>query len=539
MALALIGPADSSNQSNLNPLIGESYNLKLTKLVQSLLAEIGNENNNVSKFIQEFYKLMQARIDPPLESIWVYAALTFRCRFDPKVEPLGRIEAVKQLFQFLSACSSSCSSYTSIALLVTVVYEVYKVVVGLFGKDLKSKKERKVMKEVKSLMEVILGYLSVSCCMDLVKEGELKGSKLLVPFSDLVRLWMDSDVGLESFLPLVNGEVFGMVSEGGCDVGYLAGAVMVELFLLKLCLNLKSGTSKGELAKEMRIWAIGSITGFSSFYFFETLVRMLLEKTLPVTSLLSSEDEVFLREVLYDAVILVDYSFLNPERTIHQPVDKLRSLAMARLIVTHEAAEFFREHGDQKRSISYLNAFSMSSLPSQIIRWIKNQIHVEESANKSYGSSPKALIKWLLTLENQGVRVFDEGSLKNHAKLVLDNSKSDIELSTSKSGSKSLDDLFFVDNKGEALDADEDDAKTNGATNDAFVAAAHSMKLTENGERKRKGGTSSEKKKNIKFHKYEPLLSPESPSERLQFINSDDLNSGSEVENPSSDEDTE
>lgn len=56
----------------------------------------------------------------------------------------------------------------------------------------------------------------------------------------------------------------------------------------------------------------------------------------------SSKDDVLLRKVLYDAIILADYSFLNPEKAIHLPTDQLKSLAMARLIVTHEAVEFFR-----------------------------------------------------------------------------------------------------------------------------------------------------------------------------------------------------
>lgn len=56
----------------------------------------------------------------------------------------------------------------------------------------------------------------------------------------------------------------------------------------------------------------------------------------------SSEDEVLLRKVLYDAVILVEYSFLNPERVINVPTEHMKCLAMARLIITHEAVEFFR-----------------------------------------------------------------------------------------------------------------------------------------------------------------------------------------------------
>ncbi len=56
----------------------------------------------------------------------------------------------------------------------------------------------------------------------------------------------------------------------------------------------------------------------------------------------SSEDEVLLRKVLYDAVILVEYTFLNPERAINVTTEHMKGLAMARLIITHEGIEFFR-----------------------------------------------------------------------------------------------------------------------------------------------------------------------------------------------------
>jgi hypothetical protein len=51
-----------------------------------------------------------------------------------------------------------------------------------------------------------------------------------------------------------------------------------------------------------------------------------------------------------------------------------------------------REVGDQMRAISYINAFAGSHLPSQIIKWVTSQIGLEENANRSNGSSPKALI---------------------------------------------------------------------------------------------------------------------------------------------------
>ncbi|XP_018502175.1 uncharacterized protein LOC103943961 isoform X1 [Pyrus x bretschneideri] len=121
---------------------------------------------------------------------------------------------------------------------------------------------------------------------------------------------------------------------------------------------------------------------FQNCYLFDVLLRMLLEETLPVTSLLSNEDEVLLRKVLYDAIVLVEYSFLNPdpERVIHVPAELMKSIAMERLIVAHEAVEYFRENRDQRRAVSYVNAFSGSKLPSQIIKWVKKQIYVDDGA---------------------------------------------------------------------------------------------------------------------------------------------------------------
>lgn len=227
-----------------------------------------------------------------------------------------------------------------------------------------------------------------------------------------------------------------------------------------------------------------------------------------------------------------------------------------------------RGHGDQRRSISYINAFSNSSLAAQLIKWIRKQIHVEESDSKSYGSSPKSLIskyltlvpsvdlefpitncssilffspEWLLNLEDQGLRVFDDSVLKSHAKLVRDTPKSDFEQPASKLQSMKVDDdlLFYIDNKGEELDRDEENEKMNEAMTAAFVAAAHSMKSADNGGKKRKEGRSTGKKRKGKFLKYEPLQNSESASGRTPVVSYENESSGSEVDNPPSDEDSE
>lgn len=65
-----------------------------------------------------------------------------------------------------------------------------------------------------------------------------------------------------------------------------------------------------------------------------------------------------MRKVLYDVVILPEYFFLKPDRVTHQSVKQ--SLAIARLMVTHEATETYR--------FRYLNLYvkSNSSLSMRV-----------------------------------------------------------------------------------------------------------------------------------------------------------------------------
>ena len=538
MGSALI-ETNPSTSPNLKPLLGENYELILNQSMRNLLDEFHKGTSDFSHFVPVFFELMQARVDPRLESIWVYTALSFRSRTSAKGDILNRVAVVKDLFQLLSACSGSSSSSKSIALLAPVVFEVYRLLFDLSGKELSSKRDKKVVKEIGSLIEVILGYISVCSSGGSNEDNGLDGS--IKCLDDLIRVWMydgEGKEGVAAFFPLVSAEISRQFGGGECDVDSLAGVVIAEAFLLKMCMYCRVGVPRVDLEKELRSWAVASIAGFQNYYFYETVVKMLLELALPVTSLLSSEDEVVLRKILYDAVILADYSFLNPEREIKLPVERLHRLALTQLIVTHEAIEFLREHGDREKPISYVNAFSSSHLSSQLIKWVSNQIVMEGKVNRPNGSSPKALIKWLLNLEGQGIRIFDDSISRYRAKLVLDISKVDYEQPVGRANFKKLDDdlLFYVDKKREEEDGNKEDKETDDSMSAAFVSAARTMKLAEkDGERKRKKGSSIEKKKQIKFRKYKLHDNSNSERESSHFLD-DGLSSGSEIENPLSDD---
>ncbi|TYG59755.1 hypothetical protein ES288_D07G011400v1 [Gossypium darwinii] len=516
----------STNSPKPNFLIGENYHLSLKQSMEDLLAETHKKTPNFSGFIDKFHSLMQAKVDPPLESIWVYTALSFRSRNFEKGDPLNRLSIINDLFQLVSSCSSPCNSSKSIALLAPIVFEVYKLVVEVLGKD-----SRKVNKRIKSLVEVIIGYISMCCCKGFSEESENIDMDLVIPVEDLVSIWIDRNVNLQSFLPLVSSEICGMISERGFNVNYLAGVVMVEAFLLKLCLDLRIGIEGIVLEKELKSWAVASISSFHNFYFFEMLMRMLLQPALPVTALVGPEDGNLLKNILYDAVILVEYTFLK-SKTVHLSNEHVKGIAMTRLVVTLEAIELFRKNRDKKGATCYTSAFANSHLHSQITKWISTLISSDEKAGGISGSSPKALTKRLLKLEKQGIKLFSDSILKYHAKLLVGDSKEVDEQSVTKVEEKKLEDdepLFSLD--------DREDEK-NEAMTAAYVAAARSMRLINDNSREKRKGSEGEEKEKIKYFKYDLSSKSKAAKEKVSVSGSDsgasddDMSSDSEVDNP-------
>lgn len=137
-----------------------------------------------------------------------------------------------------------------------------------------------------------------------------------------------------------------------------------------------------------------------------------------------------------------------------------------------------------------------------------------------------------MSLEDQGMRVFEDSMSKLRAKLMFDKSKAVSKVSAPTTESKERDaDVFFIDNKGHAA-ADEE---MQSVDDTAFLAAARSMKsLGSNGRKRKEVGDKEETP--VKFLKYR--VSDSSMNDYLSTAG-DVLSSGSEVDNPPSDDEME
>lgn len=283
---------------------------------------------------------------------------------------------------------------------------------------------------MESLLEGIISYINLCNGQEDVEERELS-----CHFVDLIRVWMVDKIGEKSlskenllvFFPICPENVVEKVVLG-CRVGYLAGVVMCQVFLLRLVLILADREfSAMEVEKEVHDCAVQMISGMRNLYFLDVLLSILLEPVLPIDNFLgpTPEGAVIIRKVVFDAVLTVEYSFFNPGGEIQLTSLHLTDIAQKWLCVADKAIRFVRENYDLKNAIAYLTAFAKSGLTSRLLKLVTNQEDYLEARIANL-STPASLIEWILAVEDGGFKVFESDVCRIYAKAAI--SKPMVEL---------------------------------------------------------------------------------------------------------------
>ncbi|KAK6161942.1 hypothetical protein DH2020_001783 [Rehmannia glutinosa] len=402
----------------MNPQI-QNQEFMLKESIKHFLTSYHIDNSDYSSFESIFFRLIQTMLDPPLEVTWFYSAITFHAaKSSSQNSPSTRVLIAKDLLNLLISCSNLSSASKKIGLLAPVIYELYNIVCD------SRKRGLSVKMEVDKLVEDMFSYVMMSAAVYDYGNGDVKSDNAVACFEDLVRVWT-TDRGGGSCNFADNSRVFfPLLSDGTwkgvnvrCGVRELVVIVLCELFFLKLYLSFGSEMCTEDFLKDKQDQAVQTIKGFRNSYFIDMLLKMLLEPCLPVASLLSSEDAVILHKVLYDAVILVDYSFYSG-RWAQSSDCHSKKLALLWVLVADRAIQFARAKNDQARANSYLNAFRESQLMDELIKWATIQAGVTEQNARPDITTPKALINWLFVLEDHEIQVFDHNISLAYAKAV-------------------------------------------------------------------------------------------------------------------------
>ncbi|URD86452.1 hypothetical protein MUK42_27820 [Musa troglodytarum] len=405
-------PTAAESSLHFGPLAGSGFYSMLKESVDRFLVEVQRETCDFAAFRSIFFRLLQSSVDPPLEVIWFYSALGYHEAIRLKKDALDRVSAVRDLLQLLSACSASCDGPKSVALLAPVVSELYHCVKE--EKKMSGKVAKKLRKEIGGLAEALVSYISL--CSGLSSDGkELSYGYLQPCFVDVIRVWTVQHFGrgdgLSVLFPLVTDEIRVCFEQERCGIDYLAGVVVVEALLLSLSLKVQvDGSPRLDLQKELRLWAISSIS------------------------------------------------------------------------VSQNCVSF----------------------------------------------------EWLVVLEEQGLKLFDDNISELHSKLTIKEYDGMPETAKFDSGSNSTDgDIFFFDNTGNVDENAADDDRDMEITDSAFLSAARSMKSeASKGRRKRKEWGFEGDESQVKFVKC--WIHDNSVKEHSNTRAVDRMSSESETENPPS-----
>lgn len=236
----------------------------LKNSISYFLGEYPKSVSSLSDLVSIFHRLIRDLKDPPLEIIWFYGAVTFH-NYKPSIlQPPAKLLVAKELLQLLNSCSCWCSVVKKVAVIAPVLYLLYHLELNFSVRD------PSLREEIGIAVEGIVSYISI-CCSQYLDEGDQGSDSLGAYILDLIRVWTvdqirDShDVNvLASFFPTLNNE---FQQEVTVCLGYLAGVVMNETLLLRLCLKISPGISKEDLQGDMLNLAIQTIKGFQNFYF--------------------------------------------------------------------------------------------------------------------------------------------------------------------------------------------------------------------------------------------------------------------------------
>ncbi|XP_010491926.1 PREDICTED: uncharacterized protein LOC104769414 [Camelina sativa] len=487
-------PKLQSHLEFLKPLLDDS--------IKQLLLQYRSGRTNFSDFDSIFTRILHDLPgQPPLELVWFYSAVRF---YSSKLA-FGddSVRLTSSFFQLLVSFSDSFSGVKKVALLSPVVYQLSRLVVTR-------------RRDALSLLDGIVSYISMHCVDE--PGGEEDSDVLMVSgfsFADLSRVWVVDEVEencrvddcLEVFMPFVSERLRKEIDSESCRVGYLAGIVASQVLLLSSCLRFDSESSRSELETDLRESVLQLISGFQSCYFFDVILKMLLlEPYLHLTSLLGLEDEALLTDIITDALIKsADKLFLNPGSGTSQRSLHLKNIAINWLFLFDKA---LRRNKDQEKTISYMSTFSNSHIPHHLINWVISQGEVIRDADALRNLTPASFIEWLVTLEEQGLRVFDCDHSKKYAKTVIHMSRPDLSLGAT------------LQKQQEEFDQDADMADGN---------IVSSISILSSNTRKRKEERHNEGETKVKLFKHRHSNIQEK-SKCQPFVFSDSLVNGTEVE---------
>ncbi|KAJ7260037.1 hypothetical protein O6H91_13G066000 [Diphasiastrum complanatum] len=498
-------------------------------------------------------RLLQARTNPPLPLFWAYLVLDMaaECKSSISGEELNKILITQGLWQRLKTVSSGLTdAATAVAAIAPVVALLFNFASGINahaglvtdmksseGKALSGKDIRRFLKRLKCVVGEILTFVAV-CRQrkDSLGQGLLvsstsnklnKGLSIaLERNSDLLRDAILKYTSKDNIEKLTAAEALPLIRDDQRkrwrkreQVEFLADVVSIEIFFLQLLtLNLefrfgsknKSNNSDNDFQKKLKLVAIHAAASTASLSSYETLLDILMEPSLPFHTVLNGEEEIILKEAIYEAVLFMEpvhLRWLIDESSLAFREDPERAgvVFLKRLAVCRQAMSFFRLQNQFARADNLLTTVAPPYAPSHLVRWL-NSVDLKQKLRTDLKDS-HAVTGWLLKSTDEAA--FEEvlrmyTNIRRHKETDKLKGKKDF-LSEDKvcppiqqTTEKLENSMYYFDTQGDTISVRENEEAEFAAVDEALVGAAKKLRDSDNKNLK--------KKARILFHRHQQSI---------------------------------
>ncbi|XP_024519954.1 uncharacterized protein LOC112342412 [Selaginella moellendorffii] len=467
-------PGDNLLQVSQGPVVTDAAFGKSVEAVIVAVENLAGHGERLKEWISSCRRLLVCRPDSPLALWWAYAALELHCSQDLALAQENKekvavhvISSAKDLMHRLRGLTTNpFAAVAAMAPVVAALSEAGSIITS--SGSCPSKSWRNAVKLLELACKEVLGSIALYTSRQQARPSQTLRSDdsssldfrgLVLAGKGLMKLTgieNSDNKGVAKLFPLSSKAMKNSMMVESGDMETCAGIVASEAVLLRVIVSVLELRGKSEKKVDLENHDFSERLKFLAVHGADMLVDVLLDPILPVEHILNTEEELFLRGILYD-VVLADLPRLNDQ---HLGANAKFSLFLKKIGLAQRAMEFYRLRGARTKAVELSSRLPSWSVPAGFAQWLQSS-KMEGKPADNILLNPRTLIGWLTSVN-------EEVLASTIANCVSEKGRSKkIDQATD---AEEVGNIFFVDTKGDSdIQGDKEELE---AADRAFASAA-------------------------------------------------------------------
>ncbi|XP_024517363.1 uncharacterized protein LOC112341467 [Selaginella moellendorffii] len=493
-------PGDNLLQVSQGPVVTDAAFGKSVEAVIVAVENLAGRGERLKEWISSCRRLLVCRPDSPLALWWAYAALELHCSQDLALAQENKeklavhvISSAKDLMHRLRGLTTNpFAAVAAMAPVVSALSEAGSIITA--SGSCPSKSWRNAVKLLELACKEVLGSIALYTSRQQARPPQTLRSDdsssldfrgLVLAGKGLMKLTgieNSDNKGVAKLFPLSSKAMKNSMRVESGDMETCASIVASEAVLLRVIVSVLELRGKSEKKVDLENHDFSERLKFLAVHGADMLVDVLLDPILPVEHILNTEEELFLRGILYD-VVLADLPRLNDQ---HLGANAKFSLFLKKIGLAQRAMEFYRLRGARTKAVELSSRLPSWSVPAGFAQWLQSS-KMEGKPADNILFNPRTLIGWLASVNEEVLASIIANCVSEKGRSKKIDQATDAD---------EVGNIFFVDTKGDSVQGDKEELK---AADRAFASAAeciqeeHAKDAQESGESE--GGDSDESDK--------------------------------------------